>query len=73
MNEITKKYVNTKGGQIEWQENEFGIAVPVETKIEVREKMTRAEWKEYFNNEEITREEYIEEQKTFLRSLNGHM
>lgn len=73
MNEITKKYVNTKGGQVKWEENEFGIAVPVETKIEKREKMTRAEWKEYFNNEEITEAEYIEEQKTFQRSLNGHM
>jgi outer membrane lipoprotein-sorting protein len=73
MRDLTKKYVNAVGGQTVWEENELGILVAVETKIEKKERMTRAEWKEYYNNEEITEEQYVEEQRSYIRSLNGHM
>ena len=55
-----------------WEENSFGMLIEVEKKIEAREKMARWEWKAHFAEEEITKEEYIEEQKTFIRALNGH-
>jgi outer membrane lipoprotein-sorting protein len=73
MRDLTKKYVNAVGGQTVWEENELGILVAVETKIEKKERMTRAEWKEFYNNEEITEEQYVEEQRSYIRSLNGHM
>jgi hypothetical protein len=75
MNIINGNKTNVNGPKKEtvWEENEVGILVAKETKLEKRDKMTRWEWKAYFNEEEITMEEYIEEQKTFLRALNGHM
>jgi len=56
-----------------WEKNDFGMLIEVEDKLEVREKMTRWEWKEHFHAQEITKEEYIIEQRDFQRSLNGHM
>jgi len=73
MRDLTKKYVNAVGGQTQWEENELGILVAVETKIVKKERMTRAEWKEFYNNEEITEEQYVEEQRSYVRALNGHM
>lgn len=56
-----------------WIENEFGLLIETEVIPEARDKMKRWEWKEFFNNEEITKEEYVAEQKEFVRALNGHM
>ena len=56
-----------------WVPNEFGMLIEEEDKLEMREKMRRWEWKEYFHEEEISKEDYISEQRDFQRSLNGHM
>ena len=61
--ESTKKWVQTEGGM--WIEEDQGP--------QWRDKMMRWEWKQYFHQEEITKEEYIAEQKEFIRALNGHM
>ncbi len=65
-------YIND-GTTKKWVENEFGLLIETEVKAEKRDKMKRYEWKAYFNEEEITEDEYREEQKTWIRAANGHM
>jgi hypothetical protein len=60
------------GSTKKWIENESGILIETEVGPEKREKMARWEWKVYFSDQEITEDEYIAEQKTFRRALNGH-
>jgi hypothetical protein len=67
-----QRNINTES-KIEWLENEHGLLVQTETKLEKKQKMTRPQWKEWFNSEEITEEEYKQEQMTYMRALNGHM
>jgi hypothetical protein len=67
-----QRNINTES-KIEWKENELGLLVQTETKFEKKDKMTRPQWKEWFNSEEITEEEYKQEQMTYMRALNGHM
>ena len=60
------------GSTKKWVENEFGLLIETEVGPQKREKMRRFEWKIYFSEEEITEEEYRNEQKEFIRALNGH-
>ena len=55
-----------------WVQNEAGMWIEEDQGPQWRDKMPRWQWKLFFMEEEISKEEYIEEQKTFQRSLNGH-
>ena len=68
-----QRNINMEAGKIDWVENDQGLLVQVESKLTKKEKMTRPQWKEWFNSEEITEEEYKQEQMTYMRALNGHM
>lgn len=66
-------YLNMPKTETVWEENELGILVAKEQKIERREKMCRWEWKAIAAQEEITWEQYLEECKTFGHLPHGHM
>lgn len=66
-------YVNHPKTETVWEENESGLLVAKEQKIQAREKMCRWEWKALFSEEEITREQYLEECKTYIHLPHGHM
>lgn len=69
MSDITNGMETTK----KWVQNEAGMWIEEDTGPVWRDKMMRWEWKQYFHQEEITKEEYVAEQKEFIRALNGHM
>lgn len=55
------------------KQNEAGIWVDEVEKFVKREKMTRAEWAVYHDQEEITEETYLEECKTYQYILNRNL
>ena len=66
-------YVNMPKTETVWEATESGIVLATEKPIEAREKMRRFEWKALFSEEEITREQYLEECKTYIHLPHGHM
>lgn len=54
-----------------YQDEKTGIWLEREVKFEKRERMTRAEWRAYFSDEEISEEEFRDEYTKYKRPLDA--